>query len=366
MGRERFGLVNEFVSRQCRKFTKHVSRPIDLSNPWSDDVLKRSELAEQLTAALSTVTQPFVLGLHGELGNGKTFFIKRWQQELLNARDLAVYFNAWKTDYAAEPLIAFAAAIKKQLEKHDLGAGKETAKALASSAGRIVLKALLPRAISVATGGLVQASDVSALTAIGDQISGAASDITDRAVEEAVKHYEQARGEMEHFRSILAGCAQALNERETGRVRKLIVFVDELDRCRPDYAVHVLECIKHFFSVDHVIFVIAIDRDALTESIRAVYGDRIDVDGYLRKFFDYHVELSAPDYMQFAQLLALSFRLEEAIPRRLDDWLEILSTWSRLLNLSLRMQEQVLSQANFIVRSFNENNWLMHDLTIIS
>lgn len=65
------------------QLTKHVSAPIDTSDPWSDDVLKRRALAQQLTAALSTVTQPFVLGLHGEFGNGKTFFIKRWQQELL-------------------------------------------------------------------------------------------------------------------------------------------------------------------------------------------------------------------------------------------------------------------------------------------
>jgi hypothetical protein len=47
-----------------------------------------------------------VLGLHGEFGNGKTLFIKRWRQELLNAGDVAVYFNAWETDYASEPLIA--------------------------------------------------------------------------------------------------------------------------------------------------------------------------------------------------------------------------------------------------------------------
>jgi predicted KAP-like P-loop ATPase len=288
------------------QFTKHTSGPIDASNPWSDDVLKRRELAQQLTAALSTVTQPFVLGLHGEFGNGKTFFIKRWQQELQNAGDVAVYFNAWETDYAADPLIAFTAAIKKQLEAHDLIGGKAAAKALAISAGRIVLGAVLPRAVSLATAGIVQASEVSALVELADDVAGAASDITDRAIEKAIRRHEEARDEVDRFHQTLAGCAETIANRDEGQVRRLIVFVDELDRCRPDYAVHVLECIKHFFSVDNVIFVIAIDRKALNASIQAVYGDRIDVDGYLRKFFDYHVELGPPNHEAFALLLGRS------------------------------------------------------------
>lgn len=193
---------------------KHTSDPVDTADPWSDDVLKRRKFAQQLAAALSTVTQPFVLGLHGEFGNGKTFFIRRWQQELLNAGDVAVYFNAWETDYAGDPLIAFTAAIKKQLEGNDLGTDKQSGKALATSAGRIILKAVAPRAISLATGGLLQASDVAALKDVGDEIAGAASDISDRTIEEAVKHHEDTQDEVEHFRSILAECAQRIATRE--------------------------------------------------------------------------------------------------------------------------------------------------------
>jgi hypothetical protein len=348
------------------RFAKHMPGPVNSSDPWSDDVLKRNKLAEDLTTALATITQPFVLGLHAEFGNGKTFFIQRWRQHLENAGDVAVYFNAWETDYVQEPLIAFTAAIKQQLEAHGLGADKEAGKALAASAGRIFLKAGLPRAISLATGGLVQASDIAALKAIGDEISGAAAEITDRAIDEAVKHHEEARDEVERFRSILADCAIAITKRETGDVCKLIVFVDELDRCRPDYAVHVLECIKHFFSVENVLFVIAIDRDALNASISAVYGDGINVDGYLRKFFDYHIELGPPNHEAFALLLAQSLRLEEAIPH-LDKWITFFSKWCRAISLPLRVQEQMLLQANFILRSYDtRNTTVMYYLVILS
>ncbi len=188
-----------FTSVQfCYLQHERSHRPFD---SWSDDVLKRSDFAKTLTEALSTVTQPFVLGLHGEFGNGKTFFIKRWQQELLNSDDVAVYFNAWETDYAAEPLIAFTAAIKKQLEGHELIGGKEAAKSLAISAGRIVLGSVLPRVVSLATAGIIQASDVSALTEIADDAASAASDIADRAIEKAVKRHEAAQNEVNSFRS---------------------------------------------------------------------------------------------------------------------------------------------------------------------
>jgi predicted KAP-like P-loop ATPase len=153
---------------------------------------------------------------------------------------------------------------------------------------------MVPRAVSLATGGVIQASDLSStVKAIGEEIAGATADIAHRTIEEAVKHHEDARDEVDRFRLILADCAEAIATREAGRVRRLIIFIDELDRCRPDYAVQVLECIKHFCSVPHVVFVVAIDRDTLNAAVQAVYG-AISIDGYLRKFFDYHVELESP------------------------------------------------------------------------
>lgn len=65
----------------------------------------------------------------------------------------------------------------------------------------------------------------------------------------------------------------------------MVFIVDELDRCRPDFAVKVLERIKHLFDINHVIFVLGIDREQLGYVIRSVYGD-IDVENYLLRFID--------------------------------------------------------------------------------
>ena len=101
------------------EFIKHSADAVDPDDPWRDDVLGRQELANHLTQVLSTITQPFVLGLHAEYGNGKTFFIERWKADLEKSGDVAIYFNAWATDYESSPLIGFTAAIAKQMRTRD-------------------------------------------------------------------------------------------------------------------------------------------------------------------------------------------------------------------------------------------------------
>ncbi|MGI9391950.1 MAG: P-loop NTPase fold protein, partial [Parvibaculales bacterium] len=101
------------------KLEKHVEEPINEGNPWEDDVLERQEIAGKLSNIVSTTSQPFVIGLSAPFGGGKTFFLKRWQQELQNAEFPVVYFNAWETDYTKDPLMAFFAKLEEDLFKKD-------------------------------------------------------------------------------------------------------------------------------------------------------------------------------------------------------------------------------------------------------
>lgn len=67
-------------------------------------------------------------------------------------------------------------------------------------------------------------------------------------------------------------------------LRKIVFIVDELDRCRPDYALSLLEIIKHFFAVSNVHFVLGVNLKALENSVKARYGSEIDAGKYLQKF----------------------------------------------------------------------------------
>jgi hypothetical protein len=76
----------------------------------------------------------------------------------------------------------------------------------------------------------------------------------------------------------------ALTQKEDGTTQKIVFIIDELDRCRPDYALNLLEIVKHFFAVSNVHFVLGVNLHALEHSVRARYGQGIDAAKYLQKF----------------------------------------------------------------------------------
>ena len=87
--------------------------------------------------------------------------------------------------------------------------------------------------------------------------------------------------------------------------------MDELDRCRPDYAIELLEGIKHLFGVPGVYFVVATNTIQLGESIRAVYGNGFDGQRYLKRFFDLQFSLPEPSNEEFLRALFTEIDLPE-------------------------------------------------------
>ena len=95
---------------------------------------------------------------------------------------------------------------------------------------------------------------------------------------------------------------------ETGH--PLIFIIDELDRCRPTFAIELLERVKHIFDVPNMVFVLGINRDELCKSLQSVYGE-IDADVYLRRFFDMEFILPEVGAEQFSRHLIRKFELTE-------------------------------------------------------
>ena len=69
--------------------------------------------------------------------------------------------------------------------------------------------------------------------------------------------------------------------------KKIVVVIDELDRCRPDFAIKTLEIAKHIFDIENLVFIISLDMEQLGYSLKTVYGQEMDTSGYLYRFFDY-------------------------------------------------------------------------------
>ena len=75
---------------------------------------------------------------------------------------------------------------------------------------------------------------------------------------------------------------------------RLVIFIDELDRCKPDYAIQLLERIKHYIISEQITFVFSVNIEQLQHTIKRFYGDDFDACSYLDRFFDFHVALSVP------------------------------------------------------------------------
>lgn len=81
---------------------------------------------------------------------------------------------------------------------------------------------------------------------------------------------------------------------------KVFILIDELDRCRPSYAIEMLETIKHFFELKNYVFVVATDTEQLSHSVKAVYGDFFDGKEYLSRF--------SQDLPNFPSLIVKTFQ----------------------------------------------------------
>ena len=269
-------------------------RPPDIDipaeEPFRNDLLSRKEPAEALTHLVRFIKGPCVLAVDAEWGAGKTTFLKLWAQHLRNSGFPVVELNAWKTDHSGDPFVTLSSELTKGLEeyKKDLDKRIRTVKTAAAK----VLRYAIPGAVRFATAGIPYVNLLME-EVVGKVLTSYAST--------RLARYETAQKSIENFKSVLQEMANNLFKLKNGQ--PLVVIIDELDRCRPTYAVEFLEVAKHIFSVESVVFVMAVNHSELAHSIRALYGHGFNAEGYLQRFFDADFRLPAPERTRFIETL---------------------------------------------------------------
>lgn len=273
---------------------------IDPRAPWANDDLHREREGVLLTRLIESLSGSYVVAVKGSWGTGKSVFLRRLSANLENAGIPVIPVDAWRSDYLEDPLIAFVAATEQRIadertrSEARIEKGKGIAKDLAKYAGR-----LSPSVAGIVADACVPGAGVAATAIARTAEQGG------EAILNAIKTKKDAETK---FRDQLEAARDFLTKRPRIRpVRPIVVAIDELDRCRPNYAVKVLERIKHYFDVPGVIFVIATDGTNLPNAVGSVYGDKIDGELYLRKFFDYEFDLQEPDPQHFVQVLVDQF-----------------------------------------------------------
>ena len=303
-------------------------------------LLERADTGKKLSELVEKVEDSIVIALDGSWGSGKSFFLKCWAGEHTkddNNKAKVVYFDAFQHDFLDDPLVALTGVLADKF-KPETTAGK--ALGLAKTA---VSKMLRPAArISLA-----------AVTAGGSEVVAATAAELAKSSEVFWQKEDGRRAAIEEFRDALKTLTQP---NEDGNAQKIVIIIDELDRCRPDYALSMLEVIKHFFAVDNVIFVLGVNLTELQNSVKARYGAGIDAERYLQKFI--HLRMELPNKMgagaEFDTIpidYISTLATELSLPK---DLVEAVQYYLRIsqgnLNLSLRSVQRLASILALIPR----------------
>ena len=221
------------------------------------------------------------LALYSDFGTGKSTFLKMFENLVRKEKQSEYnifYIDAWRSDFCKEPIIAILSELINYIEKEN--EDEKIVEDLKTVVGKLTLNIVF----QLAQGYIKEKT--------GFDIKEAINNIEPETLgENVVRSFEERKNLIDEITILLKKYTEK---------KKLIIIIDELDRARPDYAVHFLEDIKHFFQSENIIFLFGVNKKQLTETIKSLYGN-IEINGYLDKFFKLKIDL--PDYYDFASQL---------------------------------------------------------------
>lgn len=292
-----------FISSASTNLSSSNLLPLDRLNrePFVNVLLAHIEdLAE---IPLEEMPSPRVLAVDGPWGHGKSWIASRLQQELGHTPGRkTVLIDAFRYDHHDDAFAVIASALMAALVPE----GERRIQFLKAAGS--VLKAAAPALVKLAANAGLKAAGVSkgdlaeAVSDLKDAAVEGAADFSAEAVEKLFKRYSQTQAIQDRFIAALS----SITSQEKAPV---VVIIDELDRCRPSFALEFLERIKHLFDAENIVFVLLWHSHAIHEAVRHTYGRMTHVEAYLSKF----VALNLPLALAESPLPRYALRYENLI-----------------------------------------------------
>lgn len=300
------------------------------------DIFGRNEDVWRFASFCSMMEGRSSIAIDGRWGEGKTFFIKETQilfeskNSLTNAvskeerdkvnlafskyndpenidQQVCVYYDAWANDNQNDPILSIVYQILQDTDADNL---------LAKN-GKLF-------DIAASMADLLTGRDVAEFW----------SNIQKKDPIDSVRKTNTLKEDV----------TELLNTVIQERGNRLVIFIDELDRCRPDYAVCLLERIKHYFSIETVTFVFAVNLVELQHTIRRFYGNNFDADRYLDRFFDYRISLP-PANME-------KYYMEIGLRDQYGYYEKVCKAVMRYCNFSIRETERFYRSAKIAIKKY--------------
>lgn len=306
---------------------------ITLDEIWLDDVLGRREEALLLIGYIESIskraystgyTKSYTIAIDADYGYGKTFFLNRLAKTLSLNHPVA-YVDAWSDDLSDEPLVALTATLKEAFSPllstpkirsnwdNFVKKGGDVAKIAAAGLAKKGLGLLL----TSAAVGMIDEVLNDPGEATGERAYASAKEIADGTISDVDSALKLAHGSLAEkidrfsegknatlaMKQSLETLIQAISGTDLNA--PAVIVIDELDRCRPTYAIKLLEEIKHLFDVPGIAFIFGLHGDQLAHSVSGAYGVGFDGSAYLDRFLNRRYTLTAPTLKPLlTQLLA--------------------------------------------------------------
>ncbi len=257
------------------------------------DLIINSEQYRRNTGAKS-----YVAALDSAWGTGKSYFIDLLMQDIEEQNNIRVIkYNAWENDYCDN---AFNPLIYDILKSECLSFSTET-DADIENIGKMVKSILKIGAAftkQLTVDAIKEKMGVDVEKALQEALS-AGKTVKDFMLREIpnIEILNEQREAFEEFKNYLSNATTWLKESDI----KLVVIIDELDRCKPTFAIQTLEVVKHLFDIENIVFLFAVDIEQLSHSVSSVYGQGFDSVGYLCRFFDYIAKMPIPNINVYVQ-----------------------------------------------------------------
>lgn len=314
---------------------------------FGPDLFGRKKFGIALANIVKNSKSPLVISLDGNWGEGKSTFVKAWQKILDEEKTPNIYIDAFASDYVDDAFMVVAGAITDYVSENAPTKKSKEFIEKAKNVGAHVLSLSAKIGIRAISAGVIKEADVHEMSKIGEDISKDISSSAEKYIKDRLTNHKAERQSIEHFKEFLSTIPSSLREPSES---PLTVIIDELDRCRPSFAVEMLEKIKHLFSVPNVNFLLVINKTQLQESIKSTYGANINAHTYLQKFIT--IEATLPkkkgrdgDIEKYCQHLIDQYGLENG------DWKEYFTALGTQLNCSLRELERIFSNLAIILMS---------------
>ncbi len=327
------------------------------------DIFNRKDFGERLANLVEQSDGNLVIALDAKWGEGKSTFIQMWRGYIEHKREdkiKSIYFDAFVNDYQKDPFLALVSEIYELLKDKSKDK-KDEFKRKAGNAVKSMARGALKIGVRGVSGGFLDGSIVDTYE---KDISKLLSEQVDEIISDKLQNTEKDKLAISQFKEYL--------EKFVAEETIPIVFIiDELDRCRPDFSLELIEQIKHLFSVKGVTFLLVLNREQLHEAIKSRYGNGVEANLYLQKFINIWLNLprKSDQYLDHGSQYvryALNSMLNEGEKFINTEAVELLLELVKYFKPSFREIEQILSYFALIQNMAGDTQYYSHYQSIFS